>query len=220
MPSPPRRFNFVTRIVCLAVLAFFSRPFANATTVIPPEFDALVQQADYVVRGKVTAVTSEWRVQNGHRNIVTLVSIEVLETIAGTPPSPLVIQTLGGKVGDKKMVVDGSPSFAIGDEHILFIRGNGVQFNPLVALMHGQYPIKKDVSGLARVTRSDGSPLRDEKEVSLPIETHPHATTPAENAPQTAASAADVVDSGALTATEFATRIRASRHKSAAAHAK
>jgi hypothetical protein len=201
------RFSSLALLFCL---------HARATTVIPPEFDSLVQQADYVVRGKVASVSSEWREQNGHRNIVTLVTIDVSETIAGTPPTPLVLQMLGGKVGDKQLIVQGAPVFATGDEHILFIRGNGIQFNPLVALMHGQYPIKKDSTGRAFVTRSDGSPLHDEKEVSLPIESHSHAAVAA-STPQTASSQPVVsVEPPALTATEFAARIRASRQKSAA----
>jgi len=217
---PIIRLSPRSRIGWLLALALILRLSALATTVVPPGFDSLVQQADYVVRGTVTAVTSEWREQNGHRNIVTLVQIDVAETIAGTPPAPLVLQMLGGKVGDRQMIVQGAPVFAVGDEHILFIRGNGLQFNPLVALMHGQYPIKKDSTGRAFVARSDGSPLHDEKEVSQPIESHSHSTAVAiasAGSPQSAMSQPVAsAEPPALTATEFAARIRASRQKSAA----
>ncbi|MGC4073040.1 MAG: hypothetical protein QM760_11055 [Nibricoccus sp.] len=187
-------------------------------SVIPPEFDSLVQQADYVVRGTVTSVSSEWREQNGNRNIVTLVGIDVAETIAGTPPSPLVLVMLGGKVGDKEMIVQGAPKFTVGDEHILFIRGNGAQFTPLVALMHGQYPIKKDSTGRRHMTRSDGSPLRNEKEVSLPMESHAQAIAAA--ATPATASADQSATTSALSPDDFASRIRNARQKSASAHDK
>ncbi|ATC65368.1 hypothetical protein CMV30_16245 [Nibricoccus aquaticus] len=214
-----RRLSPRSRIGWLITFVLLSRFSAFATTVIPPEFDSLVQQADFVVRGTVKSVSSEWRDQNGHRNIVTFVQIDVAETIAGTPPSPLILQMLGGKVGDRQMIVQGAPTFTVGDEHILFIRGNGLQFTPLVALMHGQYPIKKDAAGRSVVARSDGSPLRDENEVSLPIESHGHSSSSgATGTPPSAGSqSAPSTDTPALTAAEFASRIRASRQKSTAA---
>ena len=200
-----------------AVLLPFLTPAVQATTVIPPEFDSLVQQADYVVRGTVKSVTSQWRTGGGHRQIITRVEIDVAEVIAGTPPSPLVLQMLGGRIGEDEMIVQGSPKFAVGDEHILFVRGNGVQFNPLVALMHGQYPIKKDAaSGRREMSRSDGSPLRDEKEVALPMHAA-HADDdhgdPATSADKSSATAS----TPALTPEEFASRIRASRQKATSA---
>jgi hypothetical protein len=204
-------------LLALALTAFTTN--ASATTVSPPEFDSLVQQADYVVRGTVKSVASQWRTGGGHRQIVSLVEIDVAEVIAGTPPSPLVLQMLGGRIGKDEMTVQGSPKFTVGDEHILFIRGNGVQFNPLVALMHGQYPIKKDnASGRREMTRSDGTPLRDEKEVALPM----HAAHDDDHSPPTSAPAASstaqpapAATSPALTPDEFASRIRASRQKAA-----
>ena len=204
------------------VLLPFLTPAVQATTVIPPEFDSLVQQADYVVRGTVKSVTSQWRTGGGHRQIITHVEIDVAEVIAGTSPSPLVLQMLGGRIGEDEMIVQGSPKFAVGDEHILFVRGNGVQFNPLVALMHGQYPIKKDaVSGRREMSRSDGSPLRDEKEVALPMhaahadDDHGDPATSADKSSATQSSA--TASTPALTPEEFASRIRASRQKATSA---
>jgi len=217
--SRPKRAQLlaVKATLLALVLAAFTAS-VSATTVSPPEFDSLVQQADYVVRGTVKSVASQWRTGGGHRQIISLVEIDVAEVIAGTPPSPLVLQMLGGRIGKDEMTVQGSPKFTVGDEHILFIRGNGVQFNPLVALMHGQYPVKKDdTSGRREMTRSDGIPLRDEKEVALPIhaahDEHaaPGSTSASPGAAQPAASAARP----ALTPDEFASRIRASRQKAA-----
>jgi hypothetical protein len=196
--------------VGLVVVLVFSALALPGTTVIPPEFDSLVRQADYVIRGTVKSVSSEWRTRGADRFIVTHVEIHLLETVAGTPPSPIVLEMLGGRVGEETMVVQGSPNFRVGDEHILFIRGNGIQFNPLVALMHGQYPVKKDAaSGRAYVTRSDGSLLRDEKDVVQPI----HLNSASPNRAATAET--PVPTESALSPADFSTRIRASRQKSA-----
>jgi hypothetical protein len=192
----------------LVALLLLSVAPASATTVIPPEFDALVSQADYVIRGTVKSVRSEWRTRGTDRTIVTYVEITVAETIAGTPPPQVVLEMLGGRVGTDELRVQGSPVFRVDEEYILFIQGNGVLFNPLVALMHGQYPIKKDASGRRYISRSDGTPLADEKDVARPI----HASR---SSASRAATAAPPPTESALTPTEFTDRIRASRQKTA-----
>ncbi len=169
-------------------------PAAFATTVTAPAFDSLVSQADYVVRTVVKSVNSEWQVEGANRSIVTKVELTVREVIKGDPPSSLVLEMLGGTMGEITMAVDGVPKFKVGDEDILFIHGNGQQFSPLVGLMYGRYPIVRDsVSGEEIVLRSNGIPLYDTNEVSQPM-------TP--NAAQIAARP--------LTVSAFADKIRAS----------
>ncbi len=145
----------------------------RATTVEPPTFAALVNESDYIVRAVVKSVRSEWREKNGHRNIFTLVEIEVLEVISGTPPQPLVLEMLGGRVGEDEMVVQGMPMFTVGQEDILFVRGNGRQFYPLTAAMHGRYPIHRKPGARAQVARSNQLPLHDTAEVALPMNEGP-----------------------------------------------
>lgn len=144
-------------------------PPTRATTVEPPTFAALVNESDYIVRAVVKSVRSEWREKNGHRNIFSLVEVDVLEVISGTPPQPLVLEMLGGRVGEDEMVVQGVPMFAVGQEDILFVRGNGRQFYPLTAAMHGRYPIRRKPGVRAEVTRSNQVALHDTAEVALPI---------------------------------------------------
>lgn len=148
-------------VFCLASLRSF------ATTVTAPDFDSLVSQADYVVRAVVKSVNSEWRVDGANHSIITKVEVTVLEVIKGNPPAPLVLEMLGGRIGETAMVVDGAPTFKVGDEDILFIHGNGQQFSPLVGLMYGRYPVSHDsASGADIVLRSNGSPLYDSKDVA------------------------------------------------------
>jgi hypothetical protein len=67
--------------------------------------------------------------------------------------------------------VHGAPVFKIGEEDVLFVRGNGVQANPLVAFAYGRYPIVKDKqAGRIYVTRSNGELLYDEEEVTQLLE--------------------------------------------------
>jgi hypothetical protein len=139
---------------------------AKATTVVAPEFADLVNQADFIVRAVVKSVTSDYAAPGSHK-IVTKVELEVREVIAGTPTQPLILTMLGGKVGNNEMVLEGAPQFHVGDEDILFVQGNGKQIFPLVALMHGRYPIQREPdTGREYMTRSDKTPLQDTVEVS------------------------------------------------------
>ena len=175
---------------------------ARATTVIAPSFTQLVRQADYIVRATVKAVTSEMRTDGAHQHIVTKVELEVHEVISGTPPQPLVLLMLGGKVGAEEMVVDGAPRFKLGDEDILFVRGNGRQISPLVGMMHGRYPITREAgTGREFMTRSNGTPLTSEEDVARPMAgSISTAATPGAPAGPT---------HPALSPAEFITRIKA-----------
>lgn len=141
-----------------------------ATTVIQPSFDQLVGSADYVVRATVAKVESTWRddaSRPGQRYISTDVTLDVLETIKGQPPQPLVLRVVGGRIGETELFVDGAPKFVEGQENILFVRDNGRSFFPLVGLMHGYFPVYRDAAtGRAEVLRFNGRPLVHERELA------------------------------------------------------
>ena len=145
----------------LAVLGLLlAAPLAPATTVVQPTFDRLVGSSDYIVRAVVKSVDSEWRenpAKPGQRYIGSKVTLDVREVIKGTPPSPLVLDLVGGRIGEEELVIDGAPKFQVGQESVLFVRGNGVNFFPLTAMMHGFFPIRHDArTGRDQVLRHDG----------------------------------------------------------------
>lgn len=142
-----------------------------ATTVVPPDFSQLVNGSDYIVRARVKAISTETRLRaDGHERIYTNVELEVLEVIAGTPPTPLVLTMLGGRSGDKELTIAGAPKFVVGNEDILFVQNNGKAVSPLYAMMHGQYPVLRDKArGRTYVSRSNLVPLQSTAEVSLPL---------------------------------------------------
>ncbi len=155
---------------CAITLALVA-PRLSATTVVPPSFDQLVSQADYIVRATVKSVTAEWRTDGVNKQIITKVEVAVNEVIAGTPPQPTVLEMLGGKIGTEELRVEGAPQFKVGDEDILFVHGNGLQFTPLVAMMHGRYHVFHDANtGRAYVARESKAPLYSETETALPMD--------------------------------------------------
>lgn len=139
----------------------------NATEVVPPSFDELVNGADYVVRAKVEEVTSQLVNRGTKSRIVSKVKLEVLEVVAGDPPESVVLTVLGGQVGERIMTIEGAPQFVPGTEAIFFVQGNGRQFYPLVAMMHGLYPILKNGVGEdTYMARSNREPLSSISQIS------------------------------------------------------
>lgn len=160
------RARVLVFLLCSALLA----PCARATTVVPPTFAELVNGADYVVRARVKSIAYEKQERpNRPPLLYTQVTLEVIETIAGTPPAEPVLRCLGGRDGDQELRVEGAPRFAVGDEDILFVSGNGRNFFPLYAVMHGRYPVKRDAAGREYVARSNDVPLSDVAEVAAPM---------------------------------------------------
>lgn len=205
MFSPARPYSQKPLLVRVLLLVFallaISLP-GRATTVVPPEFDELVRQSDYVVRAKVTAVNSDWKERNGHRVIMTFVTLEILEEIAGDAPDKPVLEMLGGQIGTHKMILEGAPRFEVGDEDILFVRGNGRQVSPLTAMMHGRYRIVHDVAAQrSYVARENGEPLTDVAEVKHPL----HREQPEHQG----SAAAALPTKQPLSPTAFIDRIRA-----------
>lgn len=144
---------------------------ARATSVIPPDFSELAKGADYVVRGTVKSLSYVVRQHDGRDVPHTLVEVQVSDVIAGTPPDKVVLDVLGGRTPDGHvLVVSGVPRLNVGDEHIFFVSGNGTNFFPLYAVMHGLYPVKRDkTTGREYVARANGVPLSATAEVGLPL---------------------------------------------------
>lgn len=203
-----RPWGVVPHFFCRFLILFLTAVGVHATTIVPPAFDELVNQADYAVHAVVKSINCEWKSNGASLHIVTKLELDVKQIIFGAPPTPLVIEMLGGTIGDRRMVVHGSPEFKVGDEDILFVHGNGAQMNPLVALGHGRYPVKRDKqTGRVYITRSNGDPLYNEGETALPL--------------SSTSVRRETVDKGQpLTLDAFAARIRESRQNYLSTHEK
>lgn len=200
--SKGKSWRAMRRLARLFFLFLGAAGSAAATTVAPPEFGALVNGSDYVVHAITRNVNAEKRTGARGVKIVTRVELEVIEVVAGTPPEKIILEMLGGRVGDEELRVEGAPRFRVGDEDILFVSGNGRTICPLYGMTYGRYPISSDpATGRRVVLRNDGEPLRDTAQIAAPFsEQHPG------NSPT-----ARTTTTAALSPTEFIRLIRASR---------
>jgi hypothetical protein len=139
---------------------------ASATSVIPPSFDELVEEAEIIFEGRLTASESKWVGENETRRIQTDHVFQVTESLKGSVPSIYTLQVLGGTVGDTTLEVEGAPQFTKGERVILFVTQNGVQFIPLVGIMHGHYRIKRGpATNQDTLVMHDGTPLQSVEEI-------------------------------------------------------
>lgn len=161
------RFPSLFLGVALALLA----PALRATTVIPPSFPELVEKAEAIYRGRVTAVESRHVDRlDGSRVIKTFVTVAIDKVLKGAAQSAITLEFLGGRVGDDSLQVSGMPRFTVGTEDFFFVQKNGLQFCPLVAVMHGRYRVVRDtVARTEYVARDNRAPLTDVAEVGLPM---------------------------------------------------
>ncbi len=164
----------------MTILALLTSATINALTIRPPSFSELVTAADSVVFGEVTHIETVLRKIDDRATPFTLVTIQVAETLKGTPVPAVVLQLLGGTAGSETLRVIGTPEFTVGDRGFFFVQNNGTQFFPLVGITHGIYPaILDDATGTEIVTRSDGQPLVATAQVSEPLESKKHSASPA-----------------------------------------
>jgi hypothetical protein len=133
----------------------------RATTVIPPTFDQLVDQAEVIFQGSVTDVKSQWIGEGAERSIVSYITFKVEESLKGGAGQTYTIRMLGGTVGEDTMEVSDAPRFHAGDRDIVFVENNGSQFVPLVGIMHGRFHVRRNQAGKDVVTDNDDEPVRD-----------------------------------------------------------
>jgi hypothetical protein len=148
----------------LLPLALIGIAFARvtATTVIPPTFDQLVQQAELIFQGTVTDVRSVWEGEGAQRHIETYVTFQIADSVKGNAGNSYTIRMLGGSVGDETMVVTDTPKFKVGDRDILFVEHNNEQFVPLVGINNGRFHVQRDEqTGRDIITNGEGEPVRD-----------------------------------------------------------
>lgn len=95
-----------------------SAPALQATTVVLPTDEQLVEKTPLIIRGRVLDTRPVER--NG--GIYTETTVLVEKTLKGSAPGgSLLIRELGGALGDRMTVIFGSPAFTIDESVLLFL---------------------------------------------------------------------------------------------------
>jgi len=112
----------------------------------------LVEHADCIALGRV--LFSESFQQPGGQ-IGTWYRVRVERDLGGNAPdTEVIVETLGGRIGNVAMQVEGEPSFSVGERVIVFLRGGG-PYTAFRAVGMGQGVMRvRNEGGIETVTQS------------------------------------------------------------------
>lgn len=113
------RFEKMKQIRLLPVLAAFAALAGSATTVVRLSLEDIVDRSELIVTGRVVRTWAAWDGQ--HRYIWTHNQIAVRSVAQGSRTANLVVSEPGGVVGSDGMQIAGPPTYAPGEEVMLFL---------------------------------------------------------------------------------------------------
>ena len=140
-------------VLALLVLWSVASHSAGATTLIPMTIGEIVDEAELIFVGRVESlevthepyqVFGESPVEEWPFRYVTFAVNEVLK--GGVAEQALTLRFLGGGGNDLThgRTIVGSPKFEVGTNYLLFVKGNGSQWVPLVGWTQGQLRVLRD----------------------------------------------------------------------------
>lgn len=116
-----------------------------ATIMVPLTDEEAVSQADLIVQGRILDVRSFW---NKERTaILTEARFQVEETLLGEPSRVVAVRTIGGQVGDVRIVFDAAPELKAGDRQLLFLKKHPDGAFRVVGARQRQYRIRMAPDG-------------------------------------------------------------------------
>lgn len=138
----PERYALV---VCFCVAMATQAERLHATTVLPADFADMVGRSSLIVHGTVVDVRAQTTA--GRRSIESLVTLQVIDPLKGTPPQRIVFRVPGGQVGRYRRVMVGAPEFRPGDEVVLFLDGRPPVVPMPFGLSQGVYRVRRSGAG-------------------------------------------------------------------------
>lgn len=155
----------------LLITAMLAWP-AAATTIVMPTDEDLIEKSPLIVRGTVV----QSRPVALHGGIWTETVLEVHETIKGEASSRIVIREVGGQIGDREVVVFGSPDYEEGQEVLAFLTPTPRGDHQTIDLFAGKFSEEWTIDGQrlwyrnlevpqVQLLDQDFEPIRDSRDV-------------------------------------------------------
>ena len=120
-----------------SILCAIAAIFAPATTLETLGVDGLIDKSTQVVRGKVSGCAGAYR----GAMIYTHCTVTIVETLKGAPASQARFSVPGGKVGNIRQSIAGSPQFQTGAEYVLFLWTSPNGFTQILGLSQGKFEV-------------------------------------------------------------------------------
>ena len=121
----------------------------RAAVVLPTDLATLVSGARVVAYGRVVAVEPRW--VEGRRRIESLVTLRVDEYLKGDLGDEVTFKVPGGQMGPYRSFMVGAPTFAEGDEVVVFLSALGPAIPWISGLNQGVFRVAENASGVKMV---------------------------------------------------------------------
>lgn len=145
----PRRSHWLKSLAL-----FLCAGTLGATTVVRLDDAELTKKSEYVLQGTIEKVESA--VRPGPIQVCTVVHLRVEDVWKGDWLEPVAYLSMpGGTLDGTRVVVPGTPSFAAGEEVVVFVREISTGERILTGLTQGQFRVHRS-SGATRVVRDLG----------------------------------------------------------------
>jgi len=149
-------------VTLLAAGAVASPAFAQDTLTI----DQMITAAPSIVVATVASRRAEEEYYGASRLIITKVTLNVEQNIKGSSPRQLVVEVLGGTIGDVTQHVSHVPEFRVGDRDVLFLTDAPHAVSPLVGSDQGRFRVLADSdTRTPRVVTAGFEPLTSVQQV-------------------------------------------------------
>ena len=125
--------SFVFALLLLATVSL------RATTVQRLSLEDLVKKAHHIVAGRVQSSRTYW--SDNRKVILTDYTIDVNEDIKGQYKGTIEVTTIGGKIGQVELHVSGMPSFAKGEDVVVFTEASG-RYEVVLGLAQGKFTVE------------------------------------------------------------------------------
>ncbi|MCZ6806830.1 MAG: hypothetical protein O7F08_07745 [Deltaproteobacteria bacterium] len=140
------RFRVLLGWSAVLLATLITASSAHGSIVQALDLSELVAQSDRIVVGRVVLAEV---FQRGDGSITTWYRVEVERELRSDAPTrdeepEVIVQVLGGQIGDLGMRVEGEPRFSVGERAVIFMReGNQLAFRP-VGMAQGVMRIRMD----------------------------------------------------------------------------
>ena len=158
----------------LVVVGILCASLVQGSAFAKKDFDQLIAEADQIFLGTVTALDSRKEPTGA---IVTEVTFSTARVLKGAETGTMILEVLGGTVGEETMEVGGVPKFEIGVTYLVFAKDNRTAVFPIVGGAQGLYQIRRDeTTGKDMILNAYGMPLASDTITAV--------TQPASSIPQ------------------------------------
>lgn len=149
------RLSAWAKALGVAALLLIVSASAHATVMVEVPLEEMIQQADAIVYGRVVRSDVRVAIDDGQMVPQTYTTIEVTEWLGGEGGETVQLRELGGTYDGITHEVVGVPTYAVGDEVIVFLeRREGPRYDlRTFAMAQGKFVVQAQLEGPRMVAR-------------------------------------------------------------------